>query len=68
MSVKTDSLDSRQQSRDDKESWPIAELKENVHYYMEDGLMVLTEAYHLARGSCCGNACRHCPFDHINVR
>lgn len=68
MSVKTDSLDSRQQSRDDKESWPIAELKENIHYYMEDGLMVLTEAYHLARGSCCGNACRHCPFDHINVR
>ena len=68
MSVKTDSLDSRQQSRDDKESCPIAELKENVHYYMEDGLMVLTEAYHLARGSCCGNACRHCPFDHINVR
>ena len=25
MSVKTDSLDSRQQSRDDKESWPIAQ-------------------------------------------
>ncbi|WP_113953693.1 DUF5522 domain-containing protein [Arenicella xantha] len=48
--------------------WPIKELRENEHYYMENGLMVLTEAYHLARGRCCGNACRHCPFEHINVR
>jgi len=51
-----------------KREWPIPELKEDVHYYMEDGLMVLTEAYHLARGRCCGNACRHCPFDHKNVK
>lgn len=51
-----------------KLTWPIPELEENLHYYMEDGLMVLTEAYHLARGRCCGNACRHCPFEHVNVR
>jgi hypothetical protein len=25
--------------------------------------MVLTESYHLERGYCCGNGCRHCPFD-----
>jgi len=50
------------------DSWPIAVLKEDVHYYMENGFMVFTEAYHLARGRCCGNACRHCPFEHINVR
>lgn len=48
--------------------WPIPELVENVHFYIENGLMVLTEKYHLARGRCCGNACRHCPFEHINVR
>lgn len=48
--------------------WPIPQLKENEHYYMENGLMVLTELYHLARGRCCGNACRHCPFDHVNVK
>jgi len=48
--------------------WPIPVLKENVHYYMENGFMVFTEAYHNARGRCCGNACRHCPFEHINVR
>ena len=47
---------------------PVKELKEGVHYYMEDGLMVLTELFHLERGSCCGNACRHCPYGHENVR
>ena len=36
-------------------------------YYFEDGKMVMTEAYHLKRGYCCGSACRHCPFDHENV-
>jgi len=51
----------------DKQQWPILELIENVHYYKEDGFMVLTEAYHLARGKCCGNACRHCPYEHVNV-
>jgi len=49
-------------------SWPIPVLIENTHYYMENGFMVFTEAYHLARGRCCGNACRHCPFEHVNVR
>ncbi len=36
-------------------------------FYFEDGLMVFTAAYHLKRGSCCGRACRHCPYDHENV-
>ncbi len=31
-------------------------------YYMEDGMMVFTAAYHLKRGSCCGSGCRHCPY------
>jgi len=50
------------------DAWPISVLKEDIHYYMEDGFMVFTEAYHLARGRCCGNTCRHCPFEHINVK
>lgn len=32
-------------------------------FYIENGLMVLTESYHLRRGHCCKNACRHCPFE-----
>ena len=53
---------------DAPDSWPIQQLTEGKHYYLEDGLLVFTECYHLARGTCCGNDCRHCPFDHVNVK
>jgi hypothetical protein len=37
-------------------------------YYVDpDGRYVFTAAYLLARGYCCGNACRHCPYGHMNV-
>jgi hypothetical protein len=36
-------------------------------YYNEDGLFVFTEKYHLSKGFCCGNGCKHCPYDFINV-
>jgi hypothetical protein len=26
------------------------------------GLFVFTAAYHAARGTCCENDCRHCPY------
>lgn len=39
-----------------------AELKENVDYYIENGLYVFTEVYHRKRGYCCGSRCRHCPY------
>jgi hypothetical protein len=43
-------------------------LIEGVHfYYNELGYMVLTAAYHLENGDCCGNGCLHCPYDYINV-
>jgi hypothetical protein len=35
---------------------------ENVDYYFDDGLMVLTERFLKKRGYCCGNGCRHCPY------
>ena len=43
-------------------------LEQGVDYYFnEDGLMVLTEIFHLKKGFCCGNGCKHCPFDYVNV-
>jgi hypothetical protein len=46
----------------------MQELIEGIHYYLnEEGLMVLTEKYHLLRGYCCGNGCLHCPFNYENV-
>jgi hypothetical protein len=44
------------------------DLKEGVdYYYNEDGYVVLTEAYHLKKGYCCGNGCKHCPFNYEAV-
>ncbi|MBN8878453.1 MAG: hypothetical protein E6Q24_09150 [Chitinophagaceae bacterium] len=41
---------------------------EGVHYYInEQGLVVLTAKYHLDRGYCCGNGCKHCPYEYENV-
>ncbi|MEQ8924932.1 MAG: DUF5522 domain-containing protein [Fulvivirga sp.] len=31
-------------------------------YYIENGLYVFTEEYHLQRGYCCKSGCRHCPY------
>lgn len=31
-------------------------------FYMENGLLVFTAAYHLKRGYCCDSGCRHCPY------
>jgi hypothetical protein len=46
----------------------MQKLKEGEDfYYNEDGFVVLTEKYHLKKGVCCGNGCKHCPFNYINV-
>ena len=46
----------------------MKQLLEGIDFYYDtDGLMVLTEKYHLERGYCCGNGCRHCPYDYKNV-
>ena len=33
-----------------------------IYYYLEDGKVVFTPEYHIKRGQCCGQGCRHCPF------
>lgn len=42
-------------------------IKGEDYYVNEDGYIVLTEKYHLNKGSCCGNGCMHCPYGYINV-
>lgn len=38
-------------------------MREGVDFYFnENGFMVFTETYHLKRGYCCKNKCRHCPW------
>ena len=46
----------------------MKELTEGIDYYInEDGYVVLTEKYHKDRGYCCGNGCKHCPFEYESV-
>ncbi|MBW8686362.1 DUF5522 domain-containing protein [Chitinophaga rhizophila] len=43
-------------------------LREKIDfYYNEQGYMVFTEHYHLQRGYCCGNGCKHCPYAYEKV-
>ncbi|MCU0440264.1 MAG: DUF5522 domain-containing protein [Raineya sp.] len=37
-------------------------VEEGDFYFNEQGLMVFTEQYHLKRGYCCQNGCKHCPY------
>jgi uncharacterized protein (TIGR00290 family) len=37
-------------------------MENTADFYWEDGFMVFKEAYHLKRGYCCKNGCRHCPY------
>ncbi|HYP51964.1 MAG TPA: DUF5522 domain-containing protein [Pyrinomonadaceae bacterium] len=36
---------------------------EGEDYYREGAAVVFTARYLLRRGYCCGNGCRHCPYD-----
>ena len=40
----------------------MEEIMNPVMYYLENGRVVYTPEYHINRGYCCGNGCRHCPF------
>jgi len=48
-------------------NWNNKDVPKHTDYYFEKGLIVMTEAYHLKRGFCCGSKCRHCPYEHKNV-
>jgi hypothetical protein len=37
-------------------------------FYIENGFRVMTEEYHIKRGYCCGNGCRHCPFTPKSIK
>jgi 2-iminoacetate synthase ThiH len=39
-----------------------ATLEAEDYYISEEGFIVYTENYHLKRGYCCKNHCKHCPY------
>ncbi len=40
----------------------ITGSQQTEDFYIENGLIVFTKAYHLKRGYCCKSGCRHCPY------
>ena len=40
----------------------LSKFQEGDYYYNEEGFLVFTEQYHLRRGYCCKNGCKHCPY------
>ena len=51
---------------EEKESLSKEEPHEEF-YFNDSGLIVMTEEYLLQRGYCCGNGCKHCPYNYKNV-
>jgi hypothetical protein len=42
--------------------------EETDYYIIEGGYLVFTREYHLKRGYCCKNGCRHCPWRQVSDR
>lgn len=36
---------------------------QGIHYYLEGERVIFTSLFHFQRGQCCGNGCRHCPYE-----
>ncbi|KAG0039248.1 hypothetical protein BGZ82_009094 [Podila clonocystis] len=56
----------------EKEKWMevhrlAVEGNRKMYIDPKTGYSVMTELLHKRRGYCCGNACRHCPYDNENV-
>lgn len=51
-------------SQASKEQLPISKNNyiDGKHFYIENNLLVFTEYFHIVKGTCCRNACRHCAY------
>jgi 2-iminoacetate synthase ThiH len=41
----------------------MSDFIKDIHYYMDGDRVVFTALFHIQRGQCCGNGCRHCPYE-----
>ena len=46
-----------------KEFSNIQNLGKDKYYYSKEGYIIFTEKYHLKKGYCCENNCKHCPYN-----
>ncbi len=55
-------------SSNDFFQWEEQKGTANEAYYInEEGLLTFTAKFLLSRGFCCGNGCRHCPYNYEAV-
>lgn len=43
-------------------------FEQGKDYYLENGSIIMTEAYLKKRGTCCGSGCRHCVYEPIHTK
>lgn len=45
------------------DGFSITDKYDKDDYYLnKEGYIIFTEKYHLKRGYCCKNGCKHCPY------
>ena len=54
-------------SQSDDSNTAASNNRDDDYYMNEAGFVVMTAAYLLQRGYCCGNGCKHCPYDYKAV-
>ncbi|MFT5998462.1 MAG: hypothetical protein ACI81P_000915 [Neolewinella sp.] len=59
--------DKKNKPSQEEEEPPVNAEEGTEDYYFENGLLVMSATFHRKRGFCCGNACKNCPYDHVNV-
>jgi len=56
-------LNDNKKIQEDKKPPTKQDLEQQKDYYInEKGQWVFTELYHIKRGYCCKNGCKHCPY------
>lgn len=53
--------------KDEKKKATFKGLAPEDYYHNEQGFIVFTATYHLKRGYCCKNACKHCPYGYKKI-
>jgi hypothetical protein len=43
-------------------------FEQGKDYYLEKGVVVMTESYLKKRGTCCGGGCRHCVYEPTHTK
>jgi len=51
------------------EGFSIFDKYDKEDYYLsKEGYVVFTAKYHLKRGYCCKNGCKHCPYGFVKSK